>query len=83
MVARVLFPWLTARIRSLFGRFVQPPPVTQLHLERREGDPGPDSGHLGFTLEENGGHGRTTTTRHRLEKVLTAGFGHKDMVRPV
>ncbi len=45
MVARVLFPWLTARIRSVLGRFVQPPPITQLHLERREPEPGPDNGH--------------------------------------
>lgn len=52
MVARVLFPWLTARTRSLLGRFVQPPPVTQLHLERREAEPGPENGHLGFSLDE-------------------------------
>lgn len=52
MVARVLFPWLTARVRSLLGRFVQPPPVTQLHLERRESEPGPENGNLGFSLDE-------------------------------
>lgn len=52
MVARVLFPWLTARTRSLLGRFVQPPPITQLYLERREAEPGPENGHLGFSLDE-------------------------------
>ncbi len=36
----------------MLGRFVQPPPVTQLHLERREPEPGPDNGHLGFSLDE-------------------------------
>ncbi len=52
MVARVLFPWLTARVRSLLGRFVQPPPITQLHLERQAAEPGPENGHLGFSLDE-------------------------------
>ena len=52
MVARVLFPWLTARVRTILARFVQPPPITQLHLERREPEPGPDQGHLGFSLDE-------------------------------
>ncbi len=52
MVARVLFPWLTARVRNLLGRFVQPPPITQLHLERQAPEPGPENGHLGFSLDE-------------------------------
>ncbi len=52
MVARVLFPRLTARIRTTFGRFVQPPPVTQLNLERQAPDPGPENGNLGFSLDE-------------------------------
>ncbi|MFO1064841.1 MAG: DUF2309 domain-containing protein [Pirellulales bacterium] len=52
LVARVLFPGLTAQVRSTFGRFVQPPRVTQLHIERVEEKPGPDGGHRGFTLQE-------------------------------
>lgn len=52
MVARVLFPRLTARVRGILGRFVQPPPVTQLHLERQEAEPGPAGGHLGFSIDE-------------------------------
>jgi uncharacterized protein YbcC (UPF0753/DUF2309 family) len=52
LVARVLFPRLTARVRRLFGHFVQPPPLTRLQLERVGAEPGPDNGHLGFSLEE-------------------------------
>jgi hypothetical protein len=52
LVARVLFPRLTARIRETFGRFVQPPSLTQLELERSASSPGPDPGHVGYSLEE-------------------------------
>jgi uncharacterized protein YbcC (UPF0753/DUF2309 family) len=52
LVARVLFPRLTARLRRLVGRLVQPPPITRLTLERAEDPPGPDHGHLGYSLEE-------------------------------
>lgn len=52
LVARVLFPRLTARIRRGAGQFVQPPPVTRLRLERTEEPPGPEGNHIGFSLEE-------------------------------
>ncbi len=52
LVARVLFPRLTSQIRRRFGRFVDPPPVTQLQLERYKPDPGPDNGHIGFSVTE-------------------------------
>ncbi len=52
MVTRILFPRLTAQIRKLFGRLVQPPPVTQLQLERAEATAGPENGHIGYSLEE-------------------------------
>lgn len=52
LVARILFPRLTARIRSVLGRVVQTPPATRLKLERQERDPGPANGNLGFTLDE-------------------------------
>ena len=52
LVARVLFPWLTARIRATFGQLLQPPPVTQLQLERYKPEPGDKNGHIGFSLEE-------------------------------
>ena len=52
LVARVLFPRLTAQIRRQFGSIVQTPPVTRLVLERTDPVPGPDNGHLGYTLTE-------------------------------
>ncbi len=52
LVARVLFPRLTSQIRRRFGRFVQPPPVTQLQLERYKPDPGPEDGHIGYAIDE-------------------------------
>jgi uncharacterized protein YbcC (UPF0753/DUF2309 family) len=52
LVAGTLFPRLTARARRKLGRFVGPPSVTRLRLERTEPEPGPDGGHVGFTLGE-------------------------------
>ncbi len=52
LIARVLFPHLTARIRRRFGTLLQPPPVTQLQLERYETEPGPTNGHIGYTTDE-------------------------------
>lgn len=55
LVARVLFPHLTARIRQRFGSLLQPPPVTQLQLERYEEEPGPTNGHIGYSTKEMAG----------------------------
>ncbi len=56
MVARVLFPRLTAQVRKKFGGFVQPPTVTQLRLERPAGvAPGPTKEQMGYTVEEMAG----------------------------
>ncbi|PQO28899.1 DUF2309 domain-containing protein [Blastopirellula marina] len=52
LVASVLFPHVTARIRRRLGTWVQPPPVTTLQLERSDPAPGPDNGHVGFTCDE-------------------------------
>ena len=52
LVARVLFPRLTARIRKRFGSLLQPPPVTWLDLQRDDGEPGPRPGQIGYTLDE-------------------------------
>lgn len=52
LVARVLFPRLTARIRQRLGSFLQPPPVTNLQLERYAEAPGPTNGHIGYTTDE-------------------------------
>jgi len=52
LVTRVLFPRLTSQMRRRLGRFVQPPPVTQLQLERYKSDPGPTDGHVGYHIDE-------------------------------
>jgi uncharacterized protein YbcC (UPF0753/DUF2309 family) len=52
LVARVLFPRLTAMARSAVGRFVEPPRHTRLCLERSTPTPGTSAGQIGFTLDE-------------------------------
>jgi uncharacterized protein YbcC (UPF0753/DUF2309 family) len=53
LLARVLFPRLTSRVRRIFGRLVEPPPpMTRLLIERTEETPGPEPGHLGYTVDE-------------------------------
>ena len=52
LVARVLLPRLTARVRRTVGWFVEPPPLTRLRLERTAPDPGPEGEHIGYSLEE-------------------------------
>jgi uncharacterized protein YbcC (UPF0753/DUF2309 family) len=52
LVARVLFPRLTARIRKGAGQLVQPPPVTRLRIERYAEPPGPEGDHVGFSIDE-------------------------------
>lgn len=52
LVARVLFPRLTARIRKRAGRFVEAPPITRLRLERTAEQPGPEGDGIGFSLDE-------------------------------
>lgn len=52
LVARVLFPRLTASIRQQFGTLLQPPPVTNLHLERHSAEPGSEESQIGYTVKE-------------------------------
>lgn len=52
LVARVLFPHLTARIRSRFGTLLETPPITRLQLDRYQPDPGPGEGHIGYSINE-------------------------------
>jgi uncharacterized protein len=54
LVGRVLFPRLTARLRRRLGGIVGTP-GTELHLERSEPEPGPDNGHVGYTVDEMAG----------------------------
>jgi uncharacterized protein len=52
LVARVLFPWLTSRVRRAAGQFVEPPSNTQLRLERSTREAGPEDNQIGFSTDE-------------------------------
>lgn len=52
LVARVLFPRLTARLRRLAGRLLHTPDHTQLLMERTSLAPGPQIGEIGFSVDE-------------------------------
>jgi uncharacterized protein YbcC (UPF0753/DUF2309 family) len=52
LVARILFPRTAAQIRKVFGRIVRPPEATQLLLERSQPTPGPEEGHIGYSVDE-------------------------------
>ena len=52
LVARVVFPRLTARLRGFMGSFIAPPPLTRLVLERSTPQAGPDEAQHGFLTAE-------------------------------
>jgi uncharacterized protein len=86
LVARTLFPRLTARLRRRVGTIVRAT-VTRLRLERTDPDPGPDGGRVGFTVTE-----MTTIaekvlrdlglTRTFSRLVLVLGHGSTSMNNP-
>jgi uncharacterized protein YbcC (UPF0753/DUF2309 family) len=87
LVARVLFPRLTARIRRSATEFVQPPTVTQLQLERSEPEAGPDNGHIGYTVDEMANIGerilRDLGLTHCFARlVLIIGHGSQSLNNP-
>jgi uncharacterized protein YbcC (UPF0753/DUF2309 family) len=87
LVARVLFPRLTARTRQRFGRFVQPPPATHLLLERTEETPAPAPGHFGYTLDEMVAIARKNLgdmglTKRFARLVLVMGHGSSSVNNP-
>lgn len=51
MVARIMAPRLTSRVRRSMGSFVKPP-ATELHIERETADPGSDPESLGYSVDE-------------------------------
>jgi hypothetical protein len=51
MVARILFPRTTSRIRQLFGSITRPA-ITQLRLERTDAEPSPSERGWGYSVEE-------------------------------
>ncbi len=72
MVTRILFPRMTAQIRRMFGGLVRTPAVTQLSLERSEPEPGPEEGHVGYSLEEMVGIVEAIVARYRLDRTFRA-----------
>ncbi len=52
LLARILFPRLTAQIRHKFGRLVETPPLTRLRIERTQESPGPADAAVGFSVGE-------------------------------
>jgi uncharacterized protein YbcC (UPF0753/DUF2309 family) len=54
LVARVLAPHITSRIRDSIGGLVRPP-ATELHLERVGNGPGPEWDSQGYSTEEMAG----------------------------
>ncbi|MFN9717686.1 MAG: putative inorganic carbon transporter subunit DabA, partial [Planctomycetota bacterium] len=53
LLGRILFPRFTAQMHKTARRFVAPPSITRLRLEREEGTPaGPTDEGIGFTLSE-------------------------------
>jgi uncharacterized protein YbcC (UPF0753/DUF2309 family) len=76
LVARTLFPRLTAQLRRRLGHFVQVPRRTRLQLERTEPTPGPEGGQVGFTLDE------MTAIAERVlrDTGLTSGFARVVLV---
>ncbi|MBS0211216.1 MAG: DUF2309 domain-containing protein [Planctomycetes bacterium] len=52
LLARVLFPRLTARLRRTAGQWMEPPPVTRLVIERTAAESGPTGDGIGFSVDE-------------------------------
>jgi hypothetical protein len=87
LIARTLFPRLTARIRQHCGRYVLATPATCLQLERTDPTPGPEPGRVGFTLEEMTSIAErvlrdTGLTSGFARLVLTFGHGSTSMNNP-
>ncbi|HZZ81283.1 MAG TPA: DUF2309 domain-containing protein [Gemmataceae bacterium] len=70
LIGRILFPRVAAKLRRVFGGIVQAPPKTRLQLERGDATPGPENGHVGFSLDEMTG----AAERLLREIGLTANF---------
>jgi hypothetical protein len=87
LVARVLFPGLTAGLRRRAASFVRPPKKTRLRLERSAAAPGPDGAAIGFTIEEMTNSGERVLrdiglTRNFARLVFTLGHGSHSMNNP-
>jgi uncharacterized protein YbcC (UPF0753/DUF2309 family) len=87
LIARTLFPRLTARLRKALGRMVLAVPPTRLLLERSDPTPGPEDGRVGYTLDEMTDIAErvlrdTGLTSGFARLVLTFGHGSTSMNNP-
>ncbi len=86
LVARILFPRTTAKMRSMFGSIVLPS-VTQLRLERINDDPGDSNGGLGYSVAEmvdivEGGLRMSLETERFAKLVIICGHGSTSLNNP-
>lgn len=70
LVARILFPRLTGRLRQRLGRIVRTPPATRLKLVRSAAEPGRTGEAVGFSLGEMA----DAAERFLRDIGLTGGF---------
>lgn len=87
MVMRILFPRATSRIRSLFGGFVSPPPLTELRILRQADPPQPEPDHYGYSLDEMAGIVERILrdlglTQHFARLVIFLGHGSGSLNNP-
>ncbi|MCA9148379.1 MAG: DUF2309 family protein, partial [Planctomycetales bacterium] len=87
LVMRILAPRITAQIRRTFGTFVRTPVITQLQIERSVDPPGPEDGHIGFSVEEMAGIVERLLrdiglTSHLSRLVLMCGHGSSSLNNP-
>lgn len=54
LVARVLFPRFTARLRRVADQWILPPDCTRVRIERESDPPSHDHNHIGYTVPEMG-----------------------------
>lgn len=87
LVARVLFPGLTARLRRQAGRLVRAPQKTRLKLERKNPSPSPEGDGIGFSVQEMTDIAERVLrdiglTRNFARLVFTLGHGSHSMNNP-
>jgi len=87
LVLRVLFPRFTAQMRKVVGRYVEPPPATQLLIERSTPEPGEGAGQIGYSVPEMANIVDRLLTdiglKGRLTRlVIIAGHGSSSLNNP-
>jgi uncharacterized protein YbcC (UPF0753/DUF2309 family) len=87
LVVRTFFPRLAARIRGKLARVVHSLPRTRLRLERSTPEPGPQSGQIGYSVNEMTDIAERQLqdiglTRNFSRLVLVMGHGSHSMNNP-